>query len=154
MGASTTTLAASVLFSLGGIEPSFALIEQVDPKRLEFVGESTTIVYVVSLLAWGLGYMGQPHILARFMAAESVQAIAPARRISMTWMILCLVGAMLIGFFGIAWHPMQSSLVKMNPESLRAMVTNYDELADAVSRSEFAELLDPEPGEEAACASR
>ena len=108
-----------VIFSLGGIEPSVALIEQVDPKRLQFVGEGTTIVYIVSLLAWGLGYMGQPHILARFMAAESVQAIAPARRIAMTWMILCLAGAMLVGFFGIAWfaqHPEHAAAVNSNPE--------------------------------------
>ncbi len=63
-------------------------------------------------------------------------------------------GERICGFFGIPYRSMQSSLVKMNPESLRVMVTNYDELADAVSRSEFADLLDPEPGEEAACASR
>ena len=53
------------------------------------------------------------------MAAESVQAIAPARRISMTWMILCLIGAMLVGFFGIAWfaqHPEHAAAVNANPE--------------------------------------
>ncbi len=38
-------------------------------------------------MGWGLGYFGQPHILARFMAADSVKSIANARRISMTWMI-------------------------------------------------------------------
>jgi sodium/proline symporter len=43
-------------------------------------------------MGWGLGYFGQPHILARFMAADSVKSIANARRISMTWMILCLGG--------------------------------------------------------------
>ena len=37
---------------------------------------------------------------------------------------------------------MQSSLIKLNPESLRDMVTNYDELAGVVSKTEFAELLD------------
>ena len=41
----------------------------------------------------------------------------------------------------------------MNPESLKAMVTNYDELADMISRSEFASLLDPDSDEERACAS-
>jgi hypothetical protein len=34
------------------------------------------------------------------------------------------------------------------------MVTNYDELAAAISRTEFANLLDPDPGEERACASQ
>ena len=37
---------------------------------------------------------------------------------------------------------MNSRLVKLNPESLREMVTNYDELAAAVRRSEFADLLE------------
>jgi LPS sulfotransferase NodH len=45
-------------------------------------------------------------------------------------------------FLGIEQHAMSSRLVKLNPESLREMVTNYDELADAVRRSEFADLLE------------
>ena len=54
-------------------------------------------------MAWGLGYFGQPHILARFMAADSHHSMANARRISMTWMVLCLGGAVAIGFFGLAY---------------------------------------------------
>ena len=45
-------------------------------------------------------------------------------------------------FLAVARHPMRSRLTKLNPESLRDMVTNYDELAAAVARSEFAEMLD------------
>ena len=45
-------------------------------------------------------------------------------------------------FLGVAEHPMQSKLVKMNPERLQDMVTNYDELASAVAQSEFAAMLD------------
>jgi LPS sulfotransferase NodH len=44
-------------------------------------------------------------------------------------------------FLGVSRHPMQSGIVKLNPESLRDMVTNYDELAEAVTHSEFAEML-------------
>jgi sodium/proline symporter len=74
---------------------------------------------VISLLAWGLGYFGQPHILARFMAADSVKSIPAARRISMTWMILCLGGAVAVGFFGIAYfaaNPQLAGPVTENPE--------------------------------------
>jgi sodium/proline symporter len=77
------------------------------------------MVGIVSLLAWGLGYVGQPHILARFMAAESAAAIAPARRIAMGWMVLCLAGAMACGFFGIAWalgNPDAKAVIDANPE--------------------------------------
>lgn len=41
-------------------------------------------VAIISLMGWGLGYFGQPHILARFMAADSHHSIVHARRISMT----------------------------------------------------------------------
>nr|BFE92014.1 hypothetical protein GCM10020185_25500 [Pseudomonas brassicacearum subsp. brassicacearum] len=74
---------------------------------------------MISLMGWGLGYFGQPHILARFMAADSVKSIANARRISMTWMILCLGGTVAVGFFGIAYfsaHPDVAGPVTENPE--------------------------------------
>ncbi len=70
-------------------------------------------------MGWGLGYFGQPHILARFMAADSHHTIVNARRISMTWMILCLAGAVAVGFFGIAYfneHPDQAAAVNQNGE--------------------------------------
>jgi len=44
-------------------------------------------------------------------------------------------------FLSVRQSPMQSKLMKLNPESLRDMVTNYDELADAISRTEFADML-------------
>ena len=109
-----------VVASNGGFGPSLALVEQVDPMRLDwFRGGSLGFVGIVSLLAWGLGYFGQPHILARFMAADDLQTIPKARRIGMTWMVLCLFGAMAVGFFGIAYfaaHPEQGNMVRENPE--------------------------------------
>ncbi|MEC8567144.1 MAG: sodium/solute symporter, partial [Pseudomonadota bacterium] len=71
--------------------------------------------------AWGLGYFGQPHILVRFMAADSVKSIPAARRIGMTWMVLCLIGAVGSGFVGIAYfqqHPEFAAAVSANPETV------------------------------------
>ncbi|MAL35674.1 MAG: sodium:proline symporter, partial [Pseudomonas sp.] len=68
---------------------------------------------------WGLGYFGQPHILVRFMAADSVKTIPNARRIGMAWMILTLAGAVAVGFFGIAYfagHPELAGPVSENGE--------------------------------------
>ncbi|VFS19782.1 sodium/proline symporter [Enterobacter cancerogenus] len=88
-------------------------IENVDMlKGLNFVA-------IISLMGWGLGYFGQPHILARFMAADSHHTIVHARRISMAWMILCLAGACAVGFFGIAYfnnNPAQAGAVNQNAE--------------------------------------
>jgi len=107
-----------VILSVGGVAPSMALIEQANPANIDFF-KGASAVGVISLLAWGLGYFGQPHILARFMAADSVKSIPAARRIGMTWMILCLFGAMAVGFFGIAYfaqHPAQAASVNANNE--------------------------------------
>ncbi|MEQ4510606.1 sodium/proline symporter PutP [Dickeya zeae] len=107
-----------VILSVGGISPSLAVIESKNPANLDmFKGLNT--VAILSLLGWGLGYFGQPHILARFMAADSHHTIRNARRISMTWMVLCLAGAVTVGFFGIAYftgNPDQAGNVAQNGE--------------------------------------
>ena len=106
------------VLGVGGPAEATALVEQVDPSRLDWVGAGGAVA-IVSLLAWGLGYVGQPHLLARFMAADSLSTIPRARRIAMTWMVLCLAGACATGFFGIAWfaqHPAVAGPVDANPE--------------------------------------
>ncbi|RRW38736.1 sodium/proline symporter PutP [Ectopseudomonas oleovorans] len=107
-----------VMIASGGVEPTFIAIEMQDATNFDML-KGATFVGVISLLAWGLGYFGQPHILARFMAADSVKSIPAARRISMTWMILCLGGAVAVGFFGIAYfsaNPDLAGPVSENPE--------------------------------------
>ncbi len=63
-------------------------------------GQSLGWVAVVSSMAWGLGYFGQPHILARFKAIESVDAVPRARRIAVSWTAACLIGACAVGISG------------------------------------------------------
>ena len=114
-----------VIASSGGPAEAINTIEAFDPARADLF-HATSFVGIVSLLAWGLGYFGQPHIVARFMAAESLAAIKPARRIGMTWMILCLGGAMAVGFFSIAWfanHPEAAAPVIANPERVFIVIS-------------------------------
>ncbi|WP_108946976.1 sodium/proline symporter PutP [Shewanella halifaxensis] len=75
-------------------------LENIDPKMLAFISDDTTVVGIISLLAWGLGYFGQPHILSRFMAIASPKDIPVSRRIAMSWMLLALVGALATGIAG------------------------------------------------------
>ena len=109
-----------VYMTTGGFESSIELIRSVDAARLSWTREGALgLVGIVSLLAWGLGYFGQPHILVRFMAADSIKTIPNARRIGMTWMILTLAGAVAVGFLGIAYfadHPDQAGAVSQNGE--------------------------------------
>jgi sodium/proline symporter len=65
-------------------------------------GEPLGAIAVISLLAWGLGYFGQPHILVRFMSIRSAREIPLARRIGVGWVAAVLAGASLIGLVGIA----------------------------------------------------
>ena len=72
---------------------------------------------MISLFAWGLGYVGQPHIIVRFMAIASVKELKSARRIGMSWMIFSVVGAMFTGLIGIAYYS-QQELTLSNPETI------------------------------------
>jgi sodium/proline symporter len=62
-----------------------------------------TLFGIVSLMAWGLGYFGQPHILARFMGIRSAAEVPKARLIGITWMVFGLLGAIATGYAGIAY---------------------------------------------------
>ncbi|MGX2949854.1 sodium/proline symporter PutP [Ursidibacter sp. B-7004-1] len=113
-----------VLIHLGGFEQTHTVIMQAGEavnKDFTDLFTGTTFIGLLSLSAWGLGYFGQPHILARFMAADSVKSIPNARRISMIWMIICLFGAVGIGFFGQAYffaNPEQATVVNQNHEQV------------------------------------
>ncbi len=67
-------------------------------------GEPLGAIALLSLAGWGLGYFGQPHILARFQAIREVGRVTSARRIAVTWTALTLGGAILVGLAGLG-HP-------------------------------------------------
>ncbi len=91
-----------VILSLGDMSTTMDTIAAQDPSNFDMF-KGLSFIAIISLLGWGLGYFGQPHILVRFMAADSVKTIPNARRIGMTWMILTLAGAVTVGFLGIAY---------------------------------------------------
>lgn len=66
-------------------------------------GQPLGVIAIISLLGWGLGYFGQPHILARFKAIRLATDVAGARRIAVSWTALTLVGATLVGFVGMPY---------------------------------------------------
>ncbi|OSI10346.1 sodium/proline symporter PutP [Neisseria canis] len=113
-----------VYLGLGGAAEMNAAIQSVAATTGKEYGSlfaGTTFLGIISTAAWGLGYFGQPHILARFMAAENVKSLKSARRIGMTWMIVCLGGAVAVGYFGIAYfggHPEQVGAMGGNNERI------------------------------------
>ncbi|WP_221584200.1 sodium/proline symporter PutP [Microbacterium sp. G2-8] len=94
------------VISIGDIAAVSQGITTVGAENLNWFGAGitgATILGIISSLAWGLGYFGQPHIIVRFMALRSTRDVKAARRIGMGWMILSLIGTVLTGLIGIAW---------------------------------------------------
>ena len=95
-------LPALAFYQLGGGLDVTNIVNQINPAYSNVL-QGMTAIGLLSLLGWGLGYFGQPHILMRFMAARNLKNIDTARKICMSWMVLSLGGAVLIGYVGIAF---------------------------------------------------
>lgn len=61
-----------------------------------------SILTICSLLAWGLGYFGMPHILLRFMAIEEEKKLSLSRRVATIWVVISMGVAIFIGVVGNA----------------------------------------------------
>lgn len=91
-----------VLYEIGGVSKGLELIEAIKPDHLNMLS-GVSIISVISLMAWGLGYFGQPHILVRFMSLKNEADMPKAKAIGMSWMILSVIGSLSVGFFGYAY---------------------------------------------------
>lgn len=60
------------------------------------------IITICSMLAWGLGYFGMPHVLLRFMAIEDEEKLTLSRRIATVWVVISMAVAIFIGVCGLA----------------------------------------------------
>ncbi|MGC9459515.1 sodium/proline symporter PutP [Vibrio genomosp. F10] len=91
----------------GGIGDLTTDLNNINPELLtlwnDTKGEPLSAIAIISLAAWGLGYFGQPHILARFKATRSNKDLTTARRIAVIWSALSMVGAMLVGLVGLVY---------------------------------------------------
>lgn len=105
------------IFVTGGLDGTVDSIQSIDPALLSFTA-GTTGLGIISALAWGLGYAGQPHIIVRFMAIKSLKEVASARRIGIGWMILSLLGAGATALIGIAYFQQNPGMELTDPEAI------------------------------------
>ena len=91
----------------GGWGAMFSSLRDINPELLTIArdtdGETLGLISIISLAAWGLGYFGQPHILARFKASRSNEEIPTARRIAVIWSGLAMAGAVFVGLAGLVY---------------------------------------------------
>ncbi len=92
---------AAAYIDVGGIS---AIEEAIEAENvwasLIPEGGQAGVLVVISAMAWGLGYFGQPHILARFMSVKSVGKLTESMTIAVIWVFISLGGAIMVGFIG------------------------------------------------------
>ena len=88
----------------GGPSETIASLHALNPNYFNMLTDATGLTLsftaIVSLIGWGLGYFGQPHILVRFMSITSAKEIPQATRIAMVWVIFSLFFAVASGLVG------------------------------------------------------
>ena len=99
------------LHVVGGLDGMHATMNAFNAELLNpfttASGEALGWIGIASSLAWGLGYCGQPHILARFMAIRDPAQMKIARRVAMGWQVTVLVAAMIVGFTALGALPVR-----------------------------------------------
>ena len=92
----------TAMFVVGGPAAMFDSVREVDPSFGSLVSGGTW-VGILSAVAWGLGYFGQPHIIVRFMALRSSRDAKYGTVVGMSWMILCVGGAVFTAMAGLTY---------------------------------------------------
>lgn len=88
----------------GGFAASWGKLHDRVPELMHWMtdnsGQALGIAAILSSLAWGLGYFGQPHIVARFMAVRRPEDVPTAAGVAAVWSLFGFVGALSVGLFG------------------------------------------------------
>ncbi len=94
----------TAMYYIGGVGPTVERLNAISPNYFSMIygadGSTLSFTAIISLIGWGFGYFGQPHILVRFMAISSSKSIKQATRIAVTWVIISLAMAVLVGLTG------------------------------------------------------
>lgn len=154
LAASTSDFIQSIIMSIAlivvlvfGVHSAGGVNEVIDNAQslagyLSFtnihnVADNTSSPYgllkICSMLAWGLGYFGMPHVLLRFMAIEDEKKLKLSRRVATVWVVISLAVAVLIGIIGNAMsaNGVIATLEGNNSETLIVVI------ADALSKNGF-----------------
>jgi sodium/proline symporter len=96
-----------LLSKIGGFTPIFNAIhvKNLTTSLVPSISIKTFLEIIFISMGWGLGYFGQPHIITKFMGIKKVSEIPKAKYVGISWQILALGGATLLGIIGIYTFP-------------------------------------------------
>ena len=127
MAAALMIVPVMAVHHVGGVESVLTSLEFHNSELLNpftnNIGEPLDWIVICSLLGWGLGYFGQPHILARFKGIRSEKDMPVARWVAVGWSSICLVAAVLVGISGYV-YTLQTGLTLADPEEIFMLLVN------------------------------
>ncbi len=108
----TDMVQAIIMFATLVILPIVGFVELLQADVSHIAGNSyfsftggktglTAFIAILGGLSWGLGYTGQPHLLARFIAIRNTGEIRRGRVIAFSWAIPAFFGAFFMGIIGL-----------------------------------------------------
>ncbi|MFC1543053.1 sodium/proline symporter [Candidatus Neomarinimicrobiota bacterium] len=106
MIATLVLLPLVTLAHLGGLSGLAEELNAIDPRLLSPSGGRSGWLLLAGILGGfgvGIGYLGQPHIMVRYMSIRSTQDIRIARRVAITWSFFSYAGAVLMGLVALAY---------------------------------------------------
>ncbi len=94
------------IIELGGLAAlREGVVTHAGPDLLSWSGGRTgwaAVAAIIGGLSWGFGYLGQPHLLIRYMSLRSAEDVPLGRRIAFAWAFPAFFGALLLGLVGLA----------------------------------------------------
>ena len=93
------------LIKIGGFGPiqAIATAKNIPLSLFPDLSFKTITGIIFAAAGWGLGYFGQPHLLTKFMGINNPEEIKKAKYLGISWQILVLFGATLVGLVGLAY---------------------------------------------------
>jgi sodium/proline symporter len=101
-------LPAIIVHKIGGFAHLFSALQAKDQSLVSFTagasGLKDKLLIILPWLMIGIAYPGQPHGIARLMAAKDKTALRKAPVIAMIWMVVIYTGAIILGLAARAYY--------------------------------------------------
>lgn len=121
MVATLVILPVAAIYDMGGLNLFMDKLMSLEASELVSFSKGKVglegFLFIMAGLSWGFGYVGQPHLLTRFMAMPSAKDVRKGLRVAIAWVFPAFVGAILIGLIAlVSFSPEQLSLAGITGE--------------------------------------